>query len=96
LRPDPVGALTSLAEGLRAETAQTITVEAHLSPGDAAADAMQGLAERRAAAVVAELTRLGIAPNRLHAAGVGAARPLATGGDEASRSINRRFEIRCQ
>jgi hypothetical protein len=96
LRPDPAGPLVSLAEGLRAATAATITVEAHLAPGDAAAGALQALSERRASAVVAELARLGITANRLRAAGLGAARPLATGDDEASRSINRRFEVRCQ
>jgi outer membrane protein OmpA-like peptidoglycan-associated protein len=93
---DPTGALPALVEGLRAETARTITVESYMAAADGAPAELQALTERRAHAVVAELVRQGIAAERLRAAGAGAARPLAAADDEASRSINRRFEIRCQ
>ncbi len=54
----------------------------------------RGLSERRAAAVVAKLTgEFGIAQNRLFAAGVGPASPVATNRTEDGRARNRRVEI---
>jgi outer membrane protein OmpA-like peptidoglycan-associated protein len=52
------------------------------------------LSRRRAAAVVAALTRdFGIAPARLTALGAGMAAPVAAKDSEGSRAQNRRVEI---
>jgi OmpA-OmpF porin, OOP family len=53
-----------------------------------------GLSERRAAAVVKELTaKHGIAATRLKAAGVGMLSPVAPNDGEEGRARNRRVEL---
>jgi OOP family OmpA-OmpF porin len=52
------------------------------------------LSERRAAAVKAELVRLGVAANHIHANGYGEAFPIAPNTTAAGRIANRRAEIR--
>ena len=52
------------------------------------------LSERRAAEVKAELVRLGVAANRIHANGYGQAFPIAPNTTAAGRIANRRAEIR--
>ncbi|GAA1570787.1 MULTISPECIES: OmpA family protein [Kribbella] len=52
------------------------------------------LSERRAAAVKAELVRLGVAPGRISANGYGEAFPIASNSTGAGRIANRRVEIR--
>jgi OOP family OmpA-OmpF porin len=52
------------------------------------------LSERRAAAVKAELVRLGVAANHIHANGYGQAFPIASNATADGRIANRRAEIR--
>ncbi|MFD7157580.1 OmpA family protein [Kribbella sp. NPDC059898] len=52
------------------------------------------LSERRAAAVKAELVRLGVAPGRITANGYGEAFPIASNTTGAGRIANRRVELR--
>ncbi|WP_427890912.1 OmpA family protein [Kribbella sp. GL6] len=52
------------------------------------------LSERRAAAVKAELVRLGVAPGRISANGYGEAFPIASNSTGAGRIANRRVVIR--
>ncbi|MFH1090236.1 MAG: OmpA family protein [Pseudomonadota bacterium] len=51
------------------------------------------LSEKRAAAVVAALTKAGIAQNRLTSAGFGQEKPIADNGNEEGRAQNRRVEL---
>lgn len=51
------------------------------------------LSSERAAAVVRELVRNGISPERLSSAGFGASKPIVSNTSEASRSKNRRVEF---
>jgi outer membrane protein OmpA-like peptidoglycan-associated protein len=54
----------------------------------------QALSERRAAAVVAYLSRrFGIAPGRLEAVGMGESQPLIRTGDEVNEPRNRRVQV---
>lgn len=54
----------------------------------------QQLSERRAAAVIAALSkRFGVAANRLTAVGVGMAAPIASNDGDAGRAKNRRVEL---
>lgn len=69
-----------------------MTVEGHADVRGAAA-ANQRLSEQRAQQVRAVLIELGGAPERLHAMGFGATRPLTQGATEADHARNRRVEI---
>jgi len=53
----------------------------------------QGLSERRAAAVVAYLTRANIDPARLSSSGAGLASPIDSNATELGRARNRRVEL---
>jgi OOP family OmpA-OmpF porin len=52
------------------------------------------LSERRAAAMKAELVRLGVAPGRIIATGYGESFPIASNDSGAGRIANRRVELR--
>jgi len=54
------------------------------------------LSEKRAKAVVADITKRGIAASRLAAVGVGDVRPIASNNDENGRAMNRRVEVVCK
>jgi outer membrane protein OmpA-like peptidoglycan-associated protein len=54
----------------------------------------QGLSERRAQAVVDYLTRKGVTAARIHAAGYGQTRPVASNASEDGRAKNRRIEFK--
>lgn len=60
--------------------------------GDAAAN--QRLSQSRAQAVSQELTRMGVAANRLEAEGYGSQHPVADNGTPEGRASNRRVAIR--
>jgi outer membrane protein OmpA-like peptidoglycan-associated protein len=95
IRPESEPVLAKLFEGLRADKSSSIVIEGHTS-GEGTDEYNQGLSERRAAAVVADLVRRGIDARRLTAAGAGETRPIATNEDESGRSLNRRVEVRCK
>lgn len=95
LRPDADAVLAALHEGLARDDAASITIEGHTS-SEGATEYNRALSERRARAVVADLTRRGIAASRLAAVGVGEARPIARNDDESGRAMNRRVEVLCR
>lgn len=92
--PESESVLAMLYDGLKAEPTSSIVIEGHTS-SEGTEVYNQALSERRAAAVVADLTRRGIAAGRLTAAGLGESRPIATNANESGRSMNRRVEVRC-
>lgn len=83
----------TVAEVLAKHPDWTLTVEGHTdSIGNPAAN--KQLAERRAAAVVGELSaKYGVAASRLTPAGFGANRPAATNTTLEGRARNRRVEL---
>jgi outer membrane protein OmpA-like peptidoglycan-associated protein len=98
LRPDAAGVLDSLAEVMTFYDGVPVKVEGHTdSVGTAGYN--QRLSERRAAAVASYLLGRGVDPDRISAAGFGAAHPVAPnahpdGSDNpAGRAANRRVEI---
>jgi outer membrane protein OmpA-like peptidoglycan-associated protein len=95
IRPDSEPVLAKLFEGLRADKSAAIAIEGHTS-NEGTNEYNQALSERRARAVVADLTRRGIAAARLSAVGVGEIRPISPNDDESGRSMNRRVEVRCK
>lgn len=86
--------LAELASGLKAEAAGAMIIEGHTS-SEGSDRYNQTLSERRAQAVVADLTRRGVPAAKLRAVGIGEARPIAAETTEAGRSLNRRVEVRC-
>jgi outer membrane protein OmpA-like peptidoglycan-associated protein len=54
----------------------------------------QVLSEKRAQAVVDYLARKGVSASRIHAAGYGETRPVASNASEAGRAKNRRIEFK--
>lgn len=94
IRSDADAVLVALYDGLKNDRAASIRIEGHTSSEGSGAY-NQSLSERRARAVVADLTRRGIAASRLSAVGVGEVRPIAGNADENGRALNRRVEIVC-
>lgn len=94
IRKDADAVLVALYDGLKNDKAASIRIEGHTSSEGSSAY-NQSLSERRAKAVVADLTRRGIAASRLSAMGVGEVRPIAANADENGRALNRRVEIVC-
>jgi OmpA-OmpF porin, OOP family len=95
IRPESEPVLAHLYEGLQSDRRRSIVIEGHTS-NEGGTSHNQGLSERRAVAVVADLVRRGLDPARLSALGVGESRPIAGNDDESGRSLNRRVEIRCR
>lgn len=95
LRPESQPVLVKLYEGLKDDSAATITIEGHTS-NEGTDQYNLGLSERRAQAVRGDLVKRGIAAPRLTAAGIGEKRPIASNNDEHGRSLNRRVEVHCQ
>jgi len=95
IRPDSEPVLAKLYDGLRSDRAAAIVIEGHTS-SEGTDQYNQGLSERRARAVRDDLIRRGLDGNRVMAAGIGEARPIATNDDESGRSMNRRVEIVCR
>jgi OmpA-OmpF porin, OOP family len=90
--PDSQPQLAQVLELMRADPGLRLAVEGHTDgSGDPAHN--QSLSGRRAAAVVAELTRQGIDASRLASAGYGATRPVASNADDAGKARNRRVEL---
>jgi outer membrane protein OmpA-like peptidoglycan-associated protein len=95
IRPESNAVLVELFAGLKGDKSAKIVIEGHTS-SEGSDTYNQQLSERRAASVVADLTRRGLAANRLSASGIGEARPIASNTDESGRAMNRRVEVRCQ
>ncbi|TVR80421.1 MAG: hypothetical protein EA409_08305 [Saprospirales bacterium] len=86
------GAVIQLAEVLNANPDIAITVEGH-TDSDGSADRNWDLSVSRATAVVKILTRAGINPKRITAAGRALYHPVAPNDTEVNKALNRRTEI---
>ena len=84
--------LDGVAEHLRANGAQTLTVEGHCDERGSN-EYNLALGERRALAIRAYLIGLGIDGSRIQSKSYGEERPASVGHDEASWSQNRRGEF---
>ncbi len=92
-RPDSRPTIEEIAKYLRANPGVSVIVTGH-TDNQGAFDYNVDLSRRRAAAVVAALTRdFGIAPARLTAFGAGMAAPVAANDNDQGRAQNRRVEI---
>jgi outer membrane protein OmpA-like peptidoglycan-associated protein/sugar phosphate permease len=85
--------LRSLARDLRACPELRLAVTGH-SDNRGSPDYNIRISQQRAALVVSQLSRHGIAPERIRALGEGAADPMADNASAAGRARNRRVEIR--
>jgi len=87
--------LAKVAEVLTRYGENQVTIVGHTdSTGSEAYN--QSLSQRRAAAVLAELNRLGVPASRLQALGHGESEPRASNATAAGREQNRRVEILLQ
>ncbi|MFD2571809.1 OmpA family protein [Spirosoma soli] len=85
--------LDRLSAFLQSNPSVKIEISGHTDDkGDAAANLT--LSQKRAQAVVAYLTKAGIAPARIQAVGFGKTRPLAPNINDENRRLNRRIEWR--
>lgn len=85
-------AIIKLAEVLRGQKEVEIKVEGH-TDSDGSSDRNWDLSVTRATAVVKILTRAGVDPVRITAAGRGLYDPVVPNNTEANKSLNRRTEI---
>lgn len=92
LSPASRPTLDEIGRFLKANPALALVVAGH-TDDKGAFDYNLDLSRRRAAAVVEDLKRQGIAPARLTPFGVGMAAPVAPNEDEAGRAKNRRVEL---
>lgn len=93
LQPASAETFRTVADVLRKHPDWTLTVEGHTDSIGGAAFNKQ-LSERRASAVVRELTsKYAVAVNRLQPAGLGLSRPAAPNGTLEGRARNRRVEL---
>ena len=92
---DSSGLLDTLVFTAKSCPSARIEVSGHTdSDGD---DGMNlDLSKRRAQAVVGYLTASGIADDRIHAAGYGETRPIASNDTEDGKALNRRIEFTIQ
>jgi outer membrane protein OmpA-like peptidoglycan-associated protein len=83
------------AQRLKEKTDLTVVIEGHT---DAAGNEEynQKLGQRRAQAVMKELSAQGIEPNRMSAASVGESKPLVDQDAQWARAVNRRVEFQVQ
>ena len=93
LKPESQPTLQEIAKLLKQDPSLKLHIVGH-TDNVGAFDYNVGLSERRAAAVVKELTaNHGIAAARMRAAGVGMLAPVAPNDTEQSRAKNRRVEL---
>ncbi len=93
LKPESDAAIEQIAALLKANTSLKVFIVGHTdNVGTNAAN--MDLSKRRANAVMAALTtRFSVNAGQMEAAGIGMLSPLASNGDEAGRSKNRRVEL---
>jgi outer membrane protein OmpA-like peptidoglycan-associated protein len=92
LPPGKMPSLEEIAALLIEHRELDALVEGHTDSAGTAAMNM-ALSQQRADAVRQALIALGVAPERLSARGIGAARPVATNATSAGRRENRRVEV---
>lgn len=93
LQPESESELAKLIEFLQWNPSVSIEIEGHTDNQGAAAYNLR-LSEERAKAVRDYLISKGIAENRLHYKGYGAARPIESNDAEEGRKANRRTEFK--
>lgn len=92
IRPESMGIINSICELMREHPDIIFSVEGHTdSDGETAFN--QELSERRAAAVVGTMVRLGIDSSRLSPKGQGETAPIDTNTTSEGRANNRRVEF---
>ncbi len=93
LKPESDAAIEQIAALLKANTSLKVFIVGHTdNVGSNAAN--MDLSKRRANAVMSALTtRFSVNAGQMEAAGIGMLSPLASNGDEAGRSKNRRVEL---
>ncbi len=92
IKPESRPTLDEIAKFLKADPSISVVVTGH-TDAKGAFDYNVDLSRRRAAAVVEDLKRQGIAAARLTPFGAGMASPVAPNEDEAGRARNRRVEL---
>jgi len=92
LEPGADRHLERLVSFLQRYPERRVEIEGH-TDNVGASDYNLGLSQRRAESVLNDLTRRGIASNRLSALGFGQERPIASNQTAAGRQQNRRVEI---
>jgi OmpA-OmpF porin, OOP family len=93
VKPESKPTLAEIAKLMKSDTSLRLHVVGH-TDNQGRPDYNLDLSRRRAANVVAELTRnYGVAPTRLDAFGCGLYAPVASNEEEAGRAKNRRVEL---
>lgn len=92
IKPDSRPTMNEIAKFLKANPAIALVVTGH-TDAKGEFDYNVDLSRRRAAAVVEDLKRQGIAGTRLIPFGAGMAAPIAPNDDDAGRAKNRRVEL---
>ena len=92
IRPDAAEILDEAARILNGEPDVRVSVDGH-TDARGTDEYNQRLSERRADAVVNQLTRLGVSASRLQPQGYGESRPVASNDTEEGRAQNRRVEL---
>lgn len=92
VKPSAQGALRKLADFLNKYPDRQLLIEGHTdSIGSASAN--MALSQRRAEAVAAALSGLGVSPQRVRSVGYGASYPVAGNTTDTDRALNRRVEV---
>ena len=92
VKPTAASNLTTLAQSLGKYPNTDVLIVGH-TDADGSDSYNQGLSERRARSAQNYLVGEGVVPGRLRSAGRGETEPIASNGDEAGKSQNRRVEI---
>lgn len=95
LKPESQGQLDEMVAVLKAQPALKVLIVGH-TDNVGAIEANLALSQARAQAVVAALSKAGVAPARLQARGVANFAPLAANTSEDGRARNRRVEMVAQ
>ena len=92
LRPESMGTINQIKQVLNDNPGLKFEIDGHTDSSGAAPHNL-ALSQQRADAVKAELTALGIAPDRLTAKGYGDTKPMADNSTPEGKANNRRVEF---
>ncbi len=92
IKPESMGVINSILQMMQEHPELNLSVEGHTdSDGDDTSN--QGLSERRAQAVVDELSKMGISSGRLSGRGWGETKPVGPNNTAEGKAANRRVEF---
>ncbi|HBC79518.1 MAG TPA: OmpA family protein [Bacteroidales bacterium] len=92
IKPESMGVINSIYQLLKDHAELNLSVEGHTdSDGDNASN--QVLSEKRAQAVVTEITKMGISESRLSSKGWGETKPVGLNNTAEGKAANRRVEL---